>query len=111
MQSVGFANPRILLGKAMQHDVTAGRDSQFLCRCGVLQVRIGDVKCLVIVAVWIPRVEYIGALGCAMVSLSHLGSNWFAAQGDAIRLQFPASELKDEFPLVLVDDDPVDSSD
>lgn len=76
---VSRSNETISVGKAVNENISAGRDSQPRCSFAVFRIRIGDVDRFVEVAVVIARIEDVKPLGRTMISLSFLCAHWNCA--------------------------------
>ena len=78
---------RVLVGKAVDHDVAAGKHAKRQCMGSIFFIGIGNMKGKMKLALRVLGVDPIDASGCFVVTLLCLRPYGIASQGDALGLE------------------------
>ena len=81
---MSIAYPRGTILYAVDHDVSARRNTEFFCAIFVSLVRIGNMQREVILAVPVSCIDDIGPLRGLVVTLPFLRPDWISPQGNFV---------------------------
>jgi len=98
------SNPAISIRKAVNHDVATGRKVQLLRELPVLIIRVRNVDRLVELALCIPPVENILALGRLVIALLLLLPDWGGAKRNLVCAESLALCHQIQLAIFLEDD-------